>query len=269
MLQIACQDLIAFFDGDEVEDIYSLEAAGGDILYLGCEVVIYSLLLLIGEWFDSNRGIAIFFTKKITGKPNEYEPDEDVEAEKNLALNTDPRDVKVNVRELRKVYGNLISEKVVAVEEVSFNIPNQQCFCILGANGAGKTTLFKILTGEIIASSGEAYLENHSITYNLDMARKFIGYCPQFDALSEKLSVKEHIVLYCEIKGIYSQNIPKLTDKLIAELDLEEYQDYLVETLSGGNKRKLSVAIALIGNPSIIFLDEPSSGLDPETRKKL
>ncbi|CAG9335868.1 unnamed protein product [Blepharisma stoltei] len=269
ILQIASQEFIAYFDGDETEPVFSLEAAGGDILYLGATAVGYSILLIFAEWINNNRALGQFITQRLAGKPSEYLSDEDVESEKQLALITSPQDVKVNVRELRKFYGSLFGSRVIAVEEVSFNIPSQQCFCLLGSNGAGKTTVFKILAGEIIASSGEAFIGGYSINTSLTSARKCIGYCPQFDALSEKLTCKEHIRLYCDIKGINKQKIAELTKNLLRELDLEMYEDYKMENLSGGNKRKLSVAISLIGSPDVILLDEPSTGMDPETRKKL
>jgi ABC-type multidrug transport system ATPase subunit len=96
-----------------------------------------------------------------------------------------------------------------------------------------------------------------------------IGYCPQFDALSDLLTCKEHLVLYSRIKGIPGDKINAFAEIKLEEMDLLEYKDFKAGTLSGGNKRKLSVAIACIGNPPVVFLDEPSAGMDPEARKKM
>jgi ATP-binding cassette, subfamily A (ABC1), member 3 len=94
-----------------------------------------------------------------------------------------------------------------------------------------------------------------------------IGYCPQFDALLENLTAREHLELYAAIKGIPASLRPKLIENKLQQLNLKQYENVLAGTYSGGNKRKLSVAIALLGNPPIILLDEPSSGMDPEARR--
>jgi len=101
----------------------------------------------------------------------------------------------------------------------------------------------------------------------MNEARRNIGYCPQFDALLDNLTVLEHLELYSEIKGIPTNLREALVNKKLQEMDLERFRNVQAGTLSGGNKRKLSVAIAMIGNPPIVFLDEPSTGMDPEARR--
>jgi ATP-binding cassette, subfamily A (ABC1), member 3 len=98
-------------------------------------------------------------------------------------------------------------------------------------------------------------------------ARKNIGYCPQFDALSDNLTSREHLELYAAIKGIPKDKREQLISKKIKEMNLTEFEHIPAGTYSGGNKRKLSVAIAMLGNPSIVFLDEPSTGMDPQARR--
>ena len=105
------------------------------------------------------------------------------------------------------------------------------------------------------------------ISENLNKIRKNLGYCPQFDALVENLTVQEQLELYYDLKCLPSRFKTKAIELKIKEMDLEEYKDKLSGKLSGGNKRKLSVAMAMIGNPSIIFLDEPSTGMDPKARR--
>lgn len=97
--------------------------------------------------------------------------------------------------------------------------------------------------------------------------RKLIGYCPQFDALLGKLTAREHLELYADIKGISPEFSKEIISRMIGKLNLTEYENVNAGTYSGGNKRKLSVAIALLGNPPIVLLDEPSSGMDPEARR--
>lgn len=97
--------------------------------------------------------------------------------------------------------------------------------------------------------------------------RHLIGYCPQFDALLANLTSEEHLYLYCALKGIDKKYHDELVDDMIEKMNLQKYRNVQAGTYSGGNKRKLSVAIALIGKPPIVFLDEPSSGMDPYARR--
>ena len=94
-----------------------------------------------------------------------------------------------------------------------------------------------------------------------------IGYCPQFDAIFDRLTVREHLEFYAVIKGVLKRYRAKVVNKQIDEMDLREFENIRAEQLSGGNKRKLSVAMALIGNPPIVFLDEPSTGVDPKAKR--
>lgn len=150
---------------------------------------------------------------------------------------------------------------------MSFGVKKGEVFGLLGVNGAGKTTTFKMLAGEIISTSGESYFCGLKISENLDRIRKNLGYCPQFDALVENLTVREQLELYYDMKCLPKKYKNFSISRKIKEMNLGEYEDKLSGTLSGGNKRKLSVALAMIGNPSIIFLDEPSTGMDPQARR--
>ena len=127
----------------------------------------------------------------------------------------------------------------------------------------------KILTGDVIPTSGSAYLGGLNIATRQRMARRLIGYCPQFDALHDFLTVEEHLELYAKIKGVDNRHVTRVVNDKIRQLDLEQFRKKLSKGLSGGNKRKLSAAIALIGNPSIVFMDEPSTGMDPAARRKM
>jgi ATP-binding cassette subfamily A (ABC1) protein 3 len=159
--------------------------------------------------------------------------------------------------------------KVTALSNVSFDVQAGSCFGLLGANGAGKTTTFKILTGSLIPSRGDAFLSGVSMVEHFTKVRSSLGYCPQFDCLLDKLTGREHLELYSQIKNIDTKLRRSLIDKKLKELALLPFADVLIENYSGGNKRKLSLAIALLGNPSLILLDEPSSGVDPDARKDM
>lgn len=140
---------------------------------------------------------------------------------------------------------------------------------MLGNNGAGKTSIFKMLTGEERISSGEAFL--HGLNLKSDMSKIYerIGYCPQFDALFDDLTAREILEIFALQRGVPRKDVPSYAVRAATDLDMIEHVDKKVSELSGGNKRKLSTAIALVGNPMVIFLDEPTTGMDPATKRNL
>ncbi|PPD73624.1 hypothetical protein GOBAR_DD29449 [Gossypium barbadense] len=142
-----------------------------------------------------------------------------------------------------------------------------ECFGFLGTNGAGKTTTLSMLTGEESPTEGTAFIFGKDISSNPKAARRHIGYCPQFDALLEYLTVQEHLELYARIKGVLDYRMNDVVLEKLVEFDLLKHADKPSYTLSGGNKRKLSVAIAMIGDPPIVILDEPSTGMDPIAKR--
>lgn len=193
--------------------------------------------------------------------------DEDVQAEAVKAQVANPDDYTIITKDLRKVYMLGAGKHKVAVDRVSFTVSKGDVFGLLGVNGAGKTTTFKMLSGEVTSTSGDAYFNGMKISDNLTKVRKSLGYCPQFDALLENLTVREQLELYYDMKGLPIGIKGRLINDKINELNLKKYEHILSGTLSGGNKRKLSVACAMIGDPSILFLDEPSTGMDPQARR--
>mmetsp|Transcript_44281 Transcript_44281/g.32259 ORF Transcript_44281/g.32259 Transcript_44281/m.32259 type:complete len:172 (+) Transcript_44281:556-1071(+) len=171
--------------------------------------------------------------------------------------------MKVKVDGFRKVYTTLNGKPFLAVERSSFGVEQGECFGLIGVNGAGKTTTFKTLTNDIYPTLGSIKIHGMEVSSNFQQVRKLIGYCPQFDTIFESMTVWEHLDYYARIKGIRKHLRDKLINDKIEELNLTEYRDKPSGTLSGGNKRKLSVSMALLGNPPIILLDEPSAGMDP------
>uniref|UniRef100_A0A4X2LYM3 ABC transporter domain-containing protein n=1 Tax=Vombatus ursinus TaxID=29139 RepID=A0A4X2LYM3_VOMUR len=156
---------------------------------------------------------------------------------------------------------------ILAVDSISFAVMKGECFGLLGFNGAGKTTTFKMLTGDETITSGDAYFDGHSINKNIKTRR--ISYCPQFDALLDYMTGREIMYMYARLWGIPENHIDRYVKNMLKSLLLETNADKLIRNLSGGNKRKLSTGISLIGRPSVIFLDEPSTGMDPMARRLL
>uniref|UniRef100_A0A8C5AZL8 ABC transporter domain-containing protein n=1 Tax=Gadus morhua TaxID=8049 RepID=A0A8C5AZL8_GADMO len=143
------------------------------------------------------------------------------------------------------------------------------CFGLLGINGAGKTTTFKMLTGDIPVSGGEAYLNGYSIRSEMSLVHQNMGYCPQFDGIDDLLTGREHLQFYARLRGVPEKEVAMVAEWGIQKLGLVKYSNKSAGTYSGGNKRKLSTAMALIGCPPVIFLDEPTTGMDPKARRFL
>ena len=169
---------------------------------LGIEGVLFSFGVFFLEWMIT----AQWWRKLASGKDpgeNDHTPDDDVVREKEEVKQTSKKDVAVKVAELRKVYSSLGSKDVkVAIQELSFLVHYQECFALLGTNGAGKTSTFKILTGEYGPTSGKAFIAGKNVVTKISEARYNIGYCPQYDAITELLTPIEHLELYGSIKGI-------------------------------------------------------------------
>ena len=176
----------------------------------------------------------------------------------------------IEMHGLRKVYrGSYKRRPTVAVQDLWYSVKKGEVFGFLGMNGAGKTTTLSMISGVFPPSSGSAYINGYPITDQIAV-RQSLGFCPQFSALFPRLTVKEHLSFFARIKGIHDDGIrEKLSKQLIKDLSLERYQDRVAGALSGGNQRKLSVGIALIGNPPIVLLDEPTSGMDPVSKRSL
>lgn len=161
---------------------------------------------------------------------------------------------------LRKTYDG----KVEAVRGLSLQIEAGQCFGLLGPNGAGKTTTIEILEGLLSPTSGEVRIFGHTWNDNPRQIREWIGISLQETRLSEKLTVRETIELFA---SFYSE--PRAAAEVLDDLELTEKSDSWVGKLSGGQKQRLAVATALVGNPRVLFLDEPTTGLDPQSRRQL
>ena len=169
----------------------------------------------------------------------------------------------IQVRNLTKQFGNFI-----AVNDISFEVKKGEIFGFLGANGAGKTTAMKMLIGISKPSIGEAIVAGFNVNTQAEQVKKNIGYMSQKFSLYDDLTVKENITFFGGIYGLSRDEIKRKTTILLEELVLEEVSNHLVGSLPLGWKQKLSFSVALLHEPKIIFLDEPSGGVDPITRRQ-
>ncbi|XP_058851719.1 phospholipid-transporting ATPase ABCA3-like isoform X1 [Acipenser ruthenus] len=171
------------------------------------------------------------------------------------------------LQQLSKVYSS--GETLLAVDRLSLAVTKGECFGLLGFNGAGKTTTFKMLTGDETVTSGDAFIDGYSVLSDIKKVQQRIGYCPQFDALLDHMTGRETLRMYARLRGIPEKYVGGCVENVLRALLLEPHADKLVRCYSGGNKRKLSAGMALIGGPPVIFLDEPSTGMDPVARRLL
>ena len=137
----------------------------------------------------------------------------------------------------------------------------------MGHNGAGKSTLINLLTGNISPSFGSAEINSSNIILDQNAIEQLIGLCPQHDILWEELTAEEHIIMYAKLRGIEDSKIPQLVEEKLKEVNLLSQKNHQVKTYSGGMKRRLSILLSTIGNPKVIFLDEPTTGLDPVNKR--
>ena len=150
---------------------------------------------------------------------------------------------------------------------MSFCLEKGECFGLLGLNGAGKTTTFKCITQEVNPSNGEIFLNGVKTNNNFNQIKNKFGYCPQYDAIFEYMTVYENLEFYARLKGVKIDYMTQIINSVIYEMKLDEFIKKLSGNLSGGNKRKLAVAISMLCSPPLILLDEPSKGMDPESRR--
>ncbi|EEY56287.1 ATP-binding Cassette (ABC) superfamily [Phytophthora infestans T30-4] len=248
------------YSEDGTTSPFSTDVMGWELLFLAFSAIGFSCLTL---YLDYAKTFAKTKDHDHGNEDEHNEIDEDVQKEADRVAAGDADEDAVKLVGLRKIYPG----GKVAVRNLSFGLKRGECFGFLGINGAGKTTTMKMLTGDVQPSHGTATLGGFDILSQQIEVRRQIGYCPQFDALFDLLSVREHLELFGAIKGIPQASLDRVVMEKIQQLNLGDFEHKLAGSLSGGNKRKLSVAIAMIGNPAIIFLDEPSTGMDPVSRR--
>ncbi|KAK5652734.1 hypothetical protein OQA88_9587 [Cercophora sp. LCS_1] len=243
---------------------------GGPILYLFLQSIFLFVLLVWLDGGSAGAGLKSLFTRHRTA-PNQPESEaaaiSDAEIAHELvrvkstatgaaqAVDTDG----LRVVNLTKSFGSN-----TAVDNVTFGIPHGEVFALLGPNGAGKSTTISVVRGDQKPNDGDVFVENASVTRSLAAARANLGVCPQFDAV-DTMTVTEHLRFYARVRGIH--NVDAQVAAVLRAVGLAAFAHRQAHALSGGNKRKLSLGIALMGNPTVVLLDEPSSGLDAAAKR--
>jgi ATP-binding cassette subfamily A (ABC1) protein 5 len=244
--------------------------------FLYAFLAIYLDQVIPGEFGPKQSFLFCFNKSYWTSQPTRigYTLSKDVIDEENSDIEEVSNETKeksaINIRSITKVFGNG-NKRTIAVNSLSMSIYESQITAILGHNGAGKSTLINMLVGTIPPSSGSAHVYGYDILNPTDMnnLRSMFGVCLQQDILFDDLNAEEHLKFFGAMKGIRNEILNSEVNKLLSEVQLFDDRLTPSKSLSGGQKRKLCIAIALIGNPKIILLDEPTSGVDAYSRRQL
>lgn len=227
-------------------------AYGGPILYLCWQsLVLFGYLL----WYDSKFSFRDYFSKREEVPVLEDAIVDDFGEE--IAKVQDTND-GLRVLNVTKSYG-----KFTAVENVTFGIERDEIFALLGPNGAGKSTVQSMIRGDIQPSrnGGEIFVNNVRLRTHRAQARESLGVCPQLDCMDE-MTVREHLRHYARMRGLSRSEIDHNVDAVLQAVGLAPFASRMGAKLSGGNKRRLMLGISILGNPAVLLLDEPSSGMD-------
>ncbi|XP_030629359.1 cholesterol transporter ABCA5 [Chanos chanos] len=251
------------------------------------------LLLFILRWLEIRYGgktmkddqlcrISSKPRSKVQRNPEENcNEDEDVQVEKarvREALNCQSCEEKpvVVVSNLRKQYSgrreglSLNKKSKVATKNISFCVRKGEVLGLLGPNGAGKSTVMHMLAGDIEPTAGQILMGDYGTDFTpVDNPPEHVGYCPQVNPLWPRITLQEHLLIYAAIKGLHSQDTPSIIKRVVNALELKEHLHKQVKNLSAGLKRKLCFAISMLGNPQIVLLDEPSTGMDPKSKQRM
>lgn len=264
----------------------ALTVYGGPILYLLIQAVV---LLTILIWFDSGYTPPVITALSRRVRYDRI-PTKDIDAEQEAASSSSspstadpavaaetrrveaqssPNTDSLRVLHLNKFFGRANH----AVQDMTFGIPRGEVFALLGPNGAGKSTTISLVRGDVRpsgglldggAAAGDVLISDLSVSSRRAAARQHLGVCPQFDAM-DTMTVREHLSFYAAARGV--PDVAANVDAVLAATGLARFAGRLAHALSGGNKRKLSLGIALMGNPAVLLLDEPSSGMDAAAKR--
>ncbi|KAG7121467.1 ATP-binding cassette sub-family A member 17 like protein [Verticillium longisporum] len=250
--------LVTCRDFKLIANPWSFNAYGGPLALLIIQVLYLFPLLL---WLDGKNSFSMPW-----GKKKHVDSEESVPGA--------PQDIEMKSMRVASSEKNLLSVEHVtksfkgkrAVDDVSLAMAESSVIALLGPNGAGKTTLTNMMRGEMVPDSGRIFVQGLDVQQDTQAARRHIGVCPQFDAL-DKITARQQLEFYARIKGI--KNMKRDVDFVMARVGLAPHASRLTHKLSGGNKRKLSLAIALLGDPEVLILDEPSSAMDAIAKREM
>ena len=259
------------FKGDEIIKRFNLLLSM--IIYLAIECILYTLFLTLKEnraYSFSKQNLEIIGVgqqkNELINLPSSSREEPNKKPVKN-------GNALIKVKELEKIYKkgcfSRNTKSIIALKDISFSLNKKECFGLLGFSGSGKTTTFKCITQELFPDKGKILINGIDIKGKFNYLKEKFGYCPQFNAIFEHLTVYENLEFYARIKNINPNSISTLVNSMINEMSLKKFKKKISKNLSGGNKRKLSVAISILCTPTIILLDEPATGIDPEARRSM
>lgn len=239
----------------------------GFLLYLVALLLFGTLYILLNIIIDTSlipRTLNRYQRRKYRQDVHE---EEDVIREREWVRKASTKEISersVVLKDVSKTY-----KRKIALNRVSLAMSNYECFGLIGTHGAGKTTIFKILTGETYAYTGDAIIKGLNVNKHMTKIRTMTVYCPQIDGLINHLTGQQNLILYALIQGVPYKTTREVADVYAQKLNLQRHLQKTVHHYGVGNKRKLSTAIALMGNTEVILLDDPSAGMDISTAKHL
>ncbi|XP_077391609.1 ATP-binding cassette, sub-family A (ABC1), member 7 isoform X2 [Festucalex cinctus] len=250
-------------------DPFEWDFVGKNLFAMAIQGAIFFIFTVLLQYkFFISRSSVCLPCVRLWSFPSEKLPlgpeDEDVARERERVKSGKANDDILTMTDLTKIYK---AGQKPAVRQLCLGIPCGECFGLLGVNGAGKTSTFRMLTGDTSITFGEAFLNHHSVLRELDRVHELMGYCPQFDAICNLLTGIEHLELYARLRGVPEESVTAVAEWGVKKMGLTQYAKQEAGSYSGGNKRKLSTAIALIGAPPVLFLDEPTTGMDPKAKR--
>uniref|UniRef100_A0A8B9F4L1 P-type phospholipid transporter n=1 Tax=Amazona collaria TaxID=241587 RepID=A0A8B9F4L1_9PSIT len=257
----AMADALERFGENRFVSPLSWDLVGRNLFAMAVEGVVFFFITVLIQYRFFIRPRPVY-----AKLPPVNDEDEDVTRERQRIISGGGQSDILEIKELTKIYR---MKRKPAVDRICVGIPPGECFGLLGVNGAGKSSTFKMLTGDTDVTGGEAFLKGNSILSNIQEVHQNMGYCPQFDAVNELLTGREHLEFYALLRGVPEKEVCKVGEWAIRKLGLVKYGEKYAGNYSGGNRRKLSTAIALIGGPPVVFLDEPTTGMDPKARRFL
>ncbi|XP_050473146.1 cholesterol transporter ABCA5-like isoform X3 [Bombus huntii] len=259
-------------------------------LFIGMNFVLLPITLVVDVVYDRERNGGSIGEEIMENSDIGEHEDADVKAEKQKVFNLITSSAVqeppvVLVQNLRKEYRQQDTgscsccskqdeeasqiQRKVAVRNLSLAVEPGEVFGLLGHNGAGKTTTMKIIIAEEAATRGRVQIGGHNINSSMTEAFKQMGYCPQHDAQWKNITVREHLESYAAIRGVPWSDIGRIVDLYLTGLQIHEHADKQAHECSGGTRRKLSFAMAMIGGPKVVLMDEPSAGMDPRSKRFL
>jgi ABC-2 type transport system ATP-binding protein len=178
-------------------------------------------------------------------------------------------DIMVQTKDLAKTFGTAKKGEVQAVKGINLQIQEGEIFSLLGPNGAGKTTTISMISGLTEPTRGDAFIGGYSITKQPLEAKRLLGVVPQEIALYPSLSARQNLEFFGQMYGLSGKGLSQRVDEMLDFVELSDRQTDKIETYSGGMKRRINIAAGLLHNPQVVYMDEPTVGIDPQSRRRI